>query len=56
MLWVLDRELLPCLFSDSRVESSCSEFFCAQVNERFKHGVPKATNTNCGPRFSIIAW
>ena len=26
------------------------------MNQRFKHGVPKATASRVGPRFSIVAW
>lgn len=30
--------------------------FDSEVNQRFKHGVPKSRDPNCGDRFSIIAW
>eukprot|EP00300_Choanocystis_sp_HF-7_P008156 c15752_g1_i4.p1 GENE.c15752_g1_i4~~c15752_g1_i4.p1 ORF type:complete len:233 (+),score=42.43 c15752_g1_i4:27-701(+) len=30
--------------------------FTSTANRMFKHGVPKASNTAIGPRFSIIAW
>jgi len=30
--------------------------FSSEVNDKFKHGVPKAKVRDCGPRFSIIMW
>jgi hypothetical protein len=43
------------MFSFPQDNGDCFAF-TSEVNSRFKHGIPKSKNPECGDRFSIIVW